>query len=247
MLLARSQHLRRRLHAARHRAPRAQIFSRSWPYATSKVHLRWMLSNQPEVLRFLAGRPSHPHTGFAVKPSGETRRRRSNPLLGWDAAASSAWTGRDNVALMQRIGSPARFLRASHPAARDSLPAQQPAPPAQQSSPLPQKPPRKTRTQRPQSRPLGGERRRAAKLFLTASKLFEKEMLLSRRWQIIAERRLSLIPSNRNYALAGELARSHAGHGADSICGQKPESQQCIRRATGIGLRLLHLTPRTRR
>jgi type II secretory pathway component GspD/PulD (secretin) len=56
--------------------------------------------------------------------------------------------------------------------------------------------------------PLGTDRRRAGKLFLEASKLFEKEQFQEalEKYQQAA----LLDPTNRNYGLAGELARSHA-------------------------------------
>jgi general secretion pathway protein D len=56
--------------------------------------------------------------------------------------------------------------------------------------------------------PRGSDRRRAATLFLEASRLFEKEQFQEalEKYQQAA----LLDPTNRNYGLAGELARSHA-------------------------------------
>jgi len=56
--------------------------------------------------------------------------------------------------------------------------------------------------------PRESDRRRAAKLFLEASKLFEKEQFEEAlpKYQLAAK----LDPSNRNYGLAAELTRSHA-------------------------------------
>ena len=56
--------------------------------------------------------------------------------------------------------------------------------------------------------PPGSDRRRAAKLFLDASKLFEKEQFdeAMQKYQQAA----ALDPTNHNYALAVELTRSHA-------------------------------------
>ena len=81
------------------------------------------------------------------------------------------------------------------------LPSQQPAPPAAEATP-------QDKSAAPSKPPSGSERRRAAKLFLQASKLFEKEQFE----QALADYRQAakLDPSNPNYALAGELARSHA-------------------------------------
>jgi tetratricopeptide (TPR) repeat protein len=86
--------------------------------------------------------------------------------------------------------------------------------PAQQTAAPPQPSPSATATAaqdkdaKPAKQPTGGERRRAAKLFLQASKLFEKELFE----QALADYRQAakLDPSNPSYALAAELARSHA-------------------------------------
>jgi general secretion pathway protein D len=56
--------------------------------------------------------------------------------------------------------------------------------------------------------PRGGERRRASKLFLEASKLFEKEQFEA---ALDRYKQASMLdPTNRDYALAAELTRSHA-------------------------------------
>jgi Flp pilus assembly secretin CpaC/tetratricopeptide (TPR) repeat protein len=56
--------------------------------------------------------------------------------------------------------------------------------------------------------PSGGERRRAIKLFLEATKLFEKEQFEEAMHSY--EQAAKLDPSNANYSLAAALARSHA-------------------------------------
>jgi Flp pilus assembly secretin CpaC len=56
--------------------------------------------------------------------------------------------------------------------------------------------------------PSGGDKRRAVKLFLDASKLFEKERFEEAMQSY--EQAAKLDPSNANYALAADLARSHA-------------------------------------
>ncbi len=87
------------------------------------------------------------------------------------------------------------------------LPAQQPSPPAQPSSPATETV-AQDKSANPSKPPTGGERRRAAKLFLQASKLFEKEQFEE---ALVDYRRAAkLDPSNPDYALAAELARSHA-------------------------------------
>jgi tetratricopeptide (TPR) repeat protein len=103
---------------------------------------------------------------------------------------------------------------ACQPQTASPLPPNQPTPaqslpaltaPASQSAP-PAAPPDKGA--RPARLPSGGDRRRAVKLFLEASKLFEKEQFeeAMRRFQQAA----TLDPSNANYPLAVDLARSHA-------------------------------------
>jgi Flp pilus assembly secretin CpaC len=61
---------------------------------------------------------------------------------------------------------------------------------------------------KPDKLPRGSDRRRAARLFLAASKLFQNEHFLEAlpKYQQAA----ALDPTNRNYALAVELTRSHA-------------------------------------
>ena len=56
--------------------------------------------------------------------------------------------------------------------------------------------------------PRNSDRRRAVKLFLDASKLFEKEQFEEALHEY--QRAAALDPSNRNYSLAAELASSHA-------------------------------------
>jgi general secretion pathway protein D len=56
--------------------------------------------------------------------------------------------------------------------------------------------------------PRNSDRRRAVKLFLDASKLFQKEQFEEALHEY--QRAAALDPSNRNYALAAELASSHA-------------------------------------
>lgn len=61
---------------------------------------------------------------------------------------------------------------------------------------------------KPAKLPGSGDRRRAAKLFLEASKLFEKQQFEEALHTY--QQAATLDPSNQNYALAAELARSHA-------------------------------------
>ena len=64
------------------------------------------------------------------------------------------------------------------------------------------------RTAANRKEPSRTDRRRAAKLFLGASKLFEKEQFEEAVGEY--EKAVALDPTNRNYALAADLARSHA-------------------------------------
>ena len=106
------------------------------------------------------------------------------------------------------------FPAAGQPQAANPLPPSQPTPaqslpapnaPAGQTAP-PSGPPDKGA--KPATPPSGGDRRRAVKLFLEASKLFEKEQFeeAMRRFQQAA----MLDPSNADYSLAADVARSHA-------------------------------------
>jgi tetratricopeptide (TPR) repeat protein len=90
------------------------------------------------------------------------------------------------------------------PQTASPLPAGQPTPPP--SSPAQSATPAKD--PKAAKQPSGSDRRRAVKLFLEASKLFEKEKFeeAMRDFQHAA----ALDPSNANYPLAADLARSHA-------------------------------------
>ena len=82
----------------------------------------------------------------------------------------------------------------------------QPDPPAAASSSSPQPTPAKDAKAARQSS--GSDRRRAAKLFLEATKLFEKEKFEEAMRAF--EQAAALDPSNANYSLATTVARSHA-------------------------------------
>ncbi|MGA2851481.1 MAG: hypothetical protein ABSE46_20965 [Terracidiphilus sp.] len=93
----------------------------------------------------------------------------------------------------------------------NALPAQQTAPPAPPSAPATEsaiQDPTQYKEAKPSPPPTNGDRRHAAKLFLQASKLYEQEHFE----EALADYRQAtrLDPSNTNYALAAELARSHA-------------------------------------
>lgn len=87
------------------------------------------------------------------------------------------------------------------PALPDS--AQQPSAPQANSSSSKQP----AAKEKPQRQPSKGDRRRAAKLFLESSKLFEKEQFDPAMHGF--EKAAALDPSNKDYALAAEVARAH--------------------------------------
>jgi general secretion pathway protein D len=96
-----------------------------------------------------------------------------------------------------------------------SSPAQSPPAPASPAAPPTAAPPAAapgTSAQQKDSntnqQPRNSDRRRAVKLFLDASKLFEKEEFEEALHEY--QRAAALDPSNRNYTLAAELASSHA-------------------------------------
>jgi tetratricopeptide (TPR) repeat protein len=105
---------------------------------------------------------------------------------------------------------------AAQPAQQQSAPAQPATPPAQQAQPASSAaPPAAAPVQQPKAntakaikQPKPSERRRAAKLFLEATKLFDKEEFEEAyaRYQQAA----TLDPTDPDYTLAAEVARSHA-------------------------------------
>jgi tetratricopeptide (TPR) repeat protein len=108
------------------------------------------------------------------------------------------------------------------------------APPAVQA------PEAATKTQR------SGDRRKAVKLFLEASKLFEKEQFQEalKKYQQAAE----LEPGNRNYELAAELARSHAATALiqaaarDRIRGDAAAERAALEQALALDPRNIQVT-----
>ena len=129
-----------------------------------------------------------PHPSQASSPTRPKTGRRTNPLPGFFAAG-----------LLLAI-----FPGVVQPQTASPLPAGQPTPPP--SSPAQSATPAKD--PKAAKQPSGSDRRRAVKLFLEASKLFEKEKFeeAMRDFQHAA----ALDPSNANYPLAADLARSHA-------------------------------------
>ncbi len=106
--------------------------------------------------------------------------------------------------LAQATGAPS----ATGPVQSAPAPAAQSAAPAAASGNVAQDKDAQDKADKVEKLPRGSDRRRAVKLFLEASKQFEKEQFeeAMRGYQQAA----ALDPGNRNYALAAELARSHA-------------------------------------
>ena len=81
------------------------------------------------------------------------------------------------------------------------------------------------------------DRRRAAKLFLEATKLFEKEQFDQAMKDY--EQAAALDPTNADYSIAAKVARQSCGHCVDSISSQSPppRRRRSLARRTAEGLR----------
>ena len=136
-------------------------------------------------------KPQRPRTALESASAGERLSLRLKWVMNRTASPSS-WIGGAIVAIFVMLAAP-------------HLPAQQPEALPQPNSHTTSSSSDKVAKQH---EPTGGDRRRAAKLFLQASKLFEKELFE----QALGDYRqaAALDPSNPDYALAAELARSHA-------------------------------------
>jgi general secretion pathway protein D len=105
------------------------------------------------------------------------------------------------------------FVSATSAQAANPVPPQQPAPQQAPSSPSAASPAGQSAAQaavpaQPAKPPRPSDRRRAAKLYLQASKLFEKESFEEA--MLDYRNAAELDPSNRDYSLAANLALSHA-------------------------------------
>ena len=119
---------------------------------------------------------------------------------------------------------------------------------AGQSTPqaAPSESPSSGQNTKPDNAPRGSDRRRAARLFLAASKFFQNEQFeeaLPKYQQAAA-----LDPTNRNYALAAELTRSHAvtaliqGAAKDRILGNTKAELAALQRALELDPRNIQVT-----
>jgi tetratricopeptide (TPR) repeat protein len=94
---------------------------------------------------------------------------------------------------------PASQTPAAQPASEAATPAADTAPPAA---------PAAGKKANAEKLPRAGDRRHAAKLFMEATKLFQKEQFEQAMDDF--QRASTLDPTNRDYALAADVARSHA-------------------------------------
>ena len=144
-----------------------------------------------EMLTYAVGQGFSPDID-RVKPSGplgpEVCFSRNSPKIRLFSVASAGL-------LLALTASAAQAQAPGQPTPAQSAPASQSASQAPISG------------QQPKT-PTGNDRRRAAKFFLDASKLFEKEEFEAAMRGFAQA--TALDPSNTNYALASDLARSHA-------------------------------------
>jgi Flp pilus assembly secretin CpaC/tetratricopeptide (TPR) repeat protein len=129
--------------------------------------------------------------------------------------------------------------------------AQAPATPMQNAAPTaPADPAAIDKNTMPEKMPHGSDRRRAARLFLEASKLFEKQQFeeASAKYQ----QAVALDPTNRNYALAVELTRSHEvtaliqAAAKDRILGNSKAELAALQRALELDPRNIQVTEHLR-
>jgi tetratricopeptide (TPR) repeat protein len=119
------------------------------------------------------------------------------------------------------------------PAATPQSQQGSPAPSAQSPAPSPKAPPQKL-----VKLPTGSERRRAAKLYMAAATLYQNEMFEQAFHDYQEAARLD--PANRDYAMAVEVARSHAVTGLiqeaarDRTLGNTAGARSALQRALAV-------------
>lgn len=104
----------------------------------------------------------------------------------------------------------------------------------------------KNKREKPAKLPRASDRRRAAKLFLEASKLFEKDQFDAAldKYKQAAE----LDPTNKDYSLAAELSRSHAvtaliqAAAKDRILGKPEEERAALEQALALDPKNVQVT-----
>ena len=142
----------------------------------------------------------------------------------------------------------ALFPCAAHPQAASPAPPAQPAPSTSSSaqSAPPADPPAKD--SKPARKPTVGDRRRAVKLFLEATRLFEKDKFEEAMQDF--EQAATLDPSNTNYALAAGVARSHLvtalvqSASKDRLLGNVASARLSLQRALELDPRNIPATER---
>ena len=127
------------------------------------------------------------------------------------------------------------------------VPQSSPLPSAPQTTPAAQAAPTAAASDdKPARQPKNSDRRRAAKLFLVASKLFEDQQFETA--LIDYQQAVALDPTNRNYALAADLSRSHAvtaliqAAAKDRIRGDVAAERQALERAMALDPRNIQVT-----
>ena len=142
----------------------------------------------------------------------------------------------------------ALFPCAAHPQAASPAPPAQPAPSTSSSaqSAPPAAPPAKD--SKPARKPTVCDRRRAVKLFLEATRLFEKDKFEEAMQDF--EQAATLDPSNTNYALAAGVARSHLvtalvqSASKDRLLGNVASARLSLQRALELDPRNIPATER---
>ena len=142
----------------------------------------------------------------------------------------------------------ALFPCAAHPQAASPAPPAQPAPSTSSSaqSAPPADPPAKD--SKPARKPTVCDRRRAVKLFLEATRLFEKDKFEEAMQDF--EQAATLDPSNTNYALAAGVARSHLvtalvqSASKDRLLGNVASARLSLQRALELDPRNIPATER---
>lgn len=140
------------------------------------------------------------------------------------------------------------FPCAAQPQAASPVPPTQPAPSASSSTQIapPATPPAKD--SKPARKPTSGDRRRAIKLFLEATRLFEKEKFEEAMQDY--QQAAALDPSNANYALAADVARSHLvtalvqSASKDRLLGNAASARASLERALQLDPRNIPATER---
>jgi general secretion pathway protein D len=142
----------------------------------------------------------------------------------------------------------ALFPCAAHPQTASPLPQGQPTPSASSPAQSAQPAAAPASDSKPSGKPTGSDRRRAVKLFLEATRLFEKDRFEEAMQDF--ELSATLDPSNTNYALAVGVARSHLvtalvqSASKDRLLGNAASARASLERALELDPRNIPATER---